>query len=147
MEDENGKELGVRCTVCSTDDNEVMLHTLDDRILHERSRAHRKVANSADEPWMVALLRLETFGQKHFAPGKQKGTLQCLLCPCADGRPYYAALNWNGAVGHQGANHHKNKIWLKKNLANKIFGCLHEPWERMLWQKAFCRVCRTRFWM
>ena len=29
----------------------------------------------------------------------------------------------------------------------KYFGCLHEPWERMRWQKAFCRVCRTRFWV
>ena len=29
----------------------------------------------------------------------------------------------------------------------KYFGCLHKPWERLRWQKAFCRVCRTRFGM
>ena len=40
-----------------------------------------------------------------------------------------------------------NEQKLKKNLANKIFGYLHEPWERMRWQKAFCRVSLSRFWM
>ena len=29
----------------------------------------------------------------------------------------------------------------------KYFGYLHKPWERMRWQKPFCRVCRTRFGM
>ena len=36
---------------------------------------------------------------------------------------------------------------LKKNFASKIFGYLHEPWERMRWQKAFCRESLRRFWM
>ena len=29
----------------------------------------------------------------------------------------------------------------------KYFGYLHEPWERMRWQKPFCRVTLSRFWM
>ena len=29
----------------------------------------------------------------------------------------------------------------------KYFGYLHEPLERMRWQKPFCRVTLSRFWM
>ena len=34
---------------------------------------------------------------------------------------------------------------LKKNLENISGTCLHKPWERLRCQKAFCRVCRSRF--
>ena len=27
------------------------------------------------------------------------------------------------------------------------FGCIHKPWERVRWEKQFCRVCRHRFWV
>ena len=39
-----------------------------------------------------------------------------------------------------------DRLMLKKKFG-KYFGYLHEPWERMRWQKAFCRVSLSRFWM
>ena len=45
--------------------------------------------------------------------------------------PDAAASPWNGVEEKFG----------------KYFGYLHQPWERMRWQKPFCMVCRTRFWM